>query len=72
MAKLESKSSADYWREREEEQRKHNIQEEKAYSQEIERDSEFLIDYIKVWQNENYEQYIIDDSKFPGGLDMKN
>lgn len=35
-------------------------------------DSEFLIDYVKVWQNENYEQYVIDDSKFPGGLDMKN
>ncbi len=35
-------------------------------------DSEFLIDYVKVWQNENYEQYVIDDSKFPGELDMKN
>ncbi len=35
-------------------------------------DSEFLIDYVKVWQNENYEQYVIDDSKFPGELDMKD
>lgn len=37
-----------------------------------ESDSEFLIDYVKVWQNENYEPYTIDDSKFPGDLDMKN
>lgn len=35
-------------------------------------DSEFLIDYVKVWQNENYEQFVLDDSKFPGELDMKN
>lgn len=35
-------------------------------------DSEFLVDYVKVWQNENYEPYVIDDSKFPGDLDMKN
>lgn len=37
-----------------------------------ESDSEFLIDYVKVWQNENYEPYTIDNSKFPGDLDMKN
>ena len=31
------KSSEDYWREREEEQRKHNIEEEKAYQKEIDK-----------------------------------
>lgn len=35
-------------------------------------DSEFLVDYVKVWQNEAYEAYEIDDAKFPGGLDMAN
>ena len=35
-------------------------------------DSEFLIDYVKVWQNENYEKYIIDDDLFPGDIDLKN
>lgn len=35
-------------------------------------DSEFLIDYVKVWQNQNYEQYIIDDDVFPGSLDLAN
>lgn len=34
--------------------------------------SEFLVDYIKVWQNSNYEQYEIDDSKFAGTLDTDN
>lgn len=31
---------------------------------------DFLIDYVKVWQNENYEQYICDDSEFDGSLDL--
>lgn len=35
-------------------------------------DSEFLVDYVKVWQNENYAQYEIEDDKFPGGLDLAN
>lgn len=35
-------------------------------------ESEFLIDYVKVWQNENYEQFIIDDACFEGSLDMDN
>lgn len=35
-------------------------------------DSEFLIDYVKVWQNENYEKYIISDDVFPGSLDFAN
>lgn len=34
--------------------------------------SKFCVDYIKVWQNENYEPYIIDDSMFPGTLDQAN
>lgn len=34
--------------------------------------SEFCVDYVKVWQNENYIQYTIDDSMFPGDLDLKN
>ena len=33
---------------------------------------DFLIDYVKVWQNENYEQYIRDDSAFEGTVDMVN
>ena len=36
------------------------------------KDSIFYIDYVKVWQNESYEKYIIDDSKFPGALDIDN
>lgn len=32
----------------------------------------FYVDYVKVWQNKNYEQYIIDDSQFAGDLDMAN
>lgn len=34
--------------------------------------SEFLVDYIKVWQNTNYEQYEISDDKFAGTLDTEN
>lgn len=34
--------------------------------------SEFCVDYIKVWQNENYEPFIIDDAKFSGTLDQAN
>lgn len=33
---------------------------------------EFIIDYVKVYQNENYEKYIIDDELFPGELDSAN
>lgn len=31
---------------------------------------DFEIDYVKVWQNENYEKYIKDDSKFKGSFDL--
>ena len=34
--------------------------------------SEFLVDYVKVWQNSNYEPYEIDDAKFAGTLDTEN
>jgi len=33
---------------------------------------DFLIDYVKVWQNENYEQYIQSDDEFKGKLDGAN
>lgn len=35
-------------------------------------ESDFMIDYVKVWQNETYEQFVIEDEKFPGGLDFAN
>ena len=35
-------------------------------------DNIFMVDYVKVWQNENYEAFEIDDSKFPGALDLEN
>lgn len=31
---------------------------------------DFMVDYVKVWQNENYEQYIKSDDKFTGELDL--
>lgn len=31
---------------------------------------DFLIDYVKVLQNEEYEQYIKDDDFFSGSLDL--
>lgn len=31
---------------------------------------DFMIDYVKVWQNEGYEQFIQDDSEFEGSLDL--
>lgn len=34
--------------------------------------SEFVIDYVKVWQNKNYEPFEIEDGKFPGDLDFAN
>lgn len=34
--------------------------------------TDFMIDYVKVWQNKNYEQFEIADEKFPGGLDFAN
>lgn len=34
--------------------------------------ADFIIDSVRVYQNENYEQYIIDDSRFAGDLDLAN
>ncbi|MGN1202131.1 MAG: hypothetical protein ACI4RF_02465, partial [Eubacterium sp.] len=31
---------------------------------------DFMVDYVKVWQNENYEQYIKDDDEFTGIVDL--
>lgn len=34
--------------------------------------SVFLVDSIRVYQNKNFERYIIDDESFPGDLDLAN
>lgn len=31
---------------------------------------DFEVEYIKVYQNSNYEQYIQDDSEFKGSVDL--
>lgn len=31
---------------------------------------DFMADYVKVWQNENYEQYIKSDDEFTGEFDL--
>ncbi len=31
---------------------------------------DFMIDYVKVWQNENYEQFIKEDNEFEGSVDL--
>ncbi len=31
---------------------------------------DFMVDYVKVYQNENYEKYIQDDSEFTGTIDL--
>ncbi len=31
---------------------------------------DFMVDYVKVWQNENYEQYIKSDDEYQGSLDL--
>lgn len=38
----------------------------------FEESSTFYVDYVKVWQNSEYEKYEIDDSQFAGELDMAN
>lgn len=40
------------------------------FSHNNEDNDDFLIDYVKVWQNENYEQYIKSDDAFEGSLDL--
>ena len=31
---------------------------------------DFMVDYIKVYQNENYEKFIKDDGEFSGSVDL--
>ena len=40
------------------------------FSHNNENNNDSLIDYVKVWQNENYEQYIKSDDAFEGSLDL--
>ncbi|MGN0447570.1 MAG: family 16 glycosylhydrolase [Acutalibacteraceae bacterium] len=40
------------------------------FSHNNEDNEDFMIDYVKVWQNENYEPYIKDDSEFTGSFDL--
>ncbi len=40
------------------------------FSHNNEENDDFLIDYVKVWQNENYEQYIKSDDEYQGSLDL--
>ena len=37
-----------------------------------ENEPQMIVDYVKVYQNSNYKQFIIDDSQFPGELDYDN
>ena len=34
--------------------------------------ADFVIDSVRVFQNEKYERYVIDDSQFAGELDLGN
>lgn len=40
------------------------------FSHNNEDNDDFLIDYVRVWQNENYEQYIKSDDEYQGSLDL--
>lgn len=40
------------------------------FSHKNEDNEDFMIDYVKVWQNENYEQFIREDSEFSGSFDL--
>ncbi len=31
---------------------------------------DFMVDYVKVYQNKNYEKFIQDDSEFTGTIDL--
>ena len=43
-----------------------------AFSHNNEDNEDFLIDYVKVYQNEGFEQHIMDDSEFGGDIDLVN
>ncbi len=40
------------------------------FSHDNAQNDDFMIDYVKVWQNENYEQYIKSDDEYKGSLDL--
>lgn len=40
------------------------------FSHNNEDNDDFMIDYVKVWQNENYEQFIRNDDEFEGSIDL--
>lgn len=40
------------------------------FSHNNEMNEDFMIDYVKVWQNENYEDFIKNDDDFKGKLDL--
>lgn len=40
------------------------------FSHNNEDNDDFMIDYVKVWQNENYEQFIRSDDSYEGSLDL--
>jgi len=40
------------------------------FSHNNEDNDDFLIDYVKVWQNENYEQFIKSDDDYKGSIDL--
>ncbi len=49
-----------------------HAQEIGQFSHNNEDNDDFLIDYVKVYQNENFEKYIKADSEFEGLIDMDN
>lgn len=40
------------------------------FSHDNDDNDDFMIDYVKVWQNENYEQFIKNDDEFEGSMDL--
>lgn len=40
------------------------------FSHDNSQNDDFMVDYVKVWQNENYEQYIKSDDEFEGSVDL--
>lgn len=40
------------------------------FSHDNSENDDFLVDYVKVWQNENYEQYIKNDDEYEGTVDL--
>lgn len=40
-------------------------------SHDNENNDDFLIDYVKVWQNENFESSIKSDDYYQGNIDLK-